>query len=135
MSKNPNDQGLSRKHIFESVNHSLKRLRTDYIDLLQCHRFDKNTPLEETCRAFNDLIHQGKILYWGTSEWTAVNIEDAVQTCEKYNLHKPVSNHNIILSAADRNNESYSLGKIRHGAGCVVASAQAADRNIPEVKC
>jgi aryl-alcohol dehydrogenase-like predicted oxidoreductase len=87
----PNDKGLSRKHIFESVNHSLKRLKTDYIDLMQCHRFDNHTPVEETCRAFNDLILQGKILYWGVSEWSAGNIEEAVQVCGKYNLHKPVS--------------------------------------------
>lgn len=120
MSKLPNDQGLSRKHIFESVHHSLKRFRTDYIDLFQCHRFDPNTPLEETCRAYNDLIQQGKILYWGVSEWTAQNIEDAVLICEKYNLHKPVSNqpqYNIIRSQIETNgvieiSEKYGLGQV-----------------------
>lgn len=120
MSKGPNDQGLSRKHIFESVNHSLKRLRTDYIDLFQCHRFDKNTPLEETCLAFDDLIQQGKILYWGTSEWTAENIEDAVLACEKYNLHKPASNqpqYNIIRPQIETNgviavSEKYGMGQV-----------------------
>lgn len=120
MTKKPNDQGLSRKHIFESVHHSLKRLKTDYIDLMQCHRFDEHTPLEETCRAYNDLIQQGKILYWGTSEWSAQNIEDAVQVCEKYNLHKPVSNqpqYNIIRPQIETNgviavSEKYGLGQV-----------------------
>ena len=120
MSQMPNDQGLSRKHIFESVNHSLRRLKTDYIDLMQCHRFDSNTPLEETCRAFNDLILQGKILYWGVSEWSAQNIEDAVLTCEKYSLHKPVSNqpqYNILRSQIETNgvidiSEKYGLGQV-----------------------
>ncbi len=92
MSDSPNDRGLSRKHIFESVHNSLKYLRTDYIDLYQCHRYDAETPLEETCRAFNTLIEQGKILYWGTSEWTAQQIRGAVEICDKLNLHKPVSN-------------------------------------------
>ncbi len=92
MSDDPNDKGLSRKHIFESVHKSLKNLRTDYIDLQQCHRYDPDTTLEETCRAFNTLIEQGKILYWGVSEWTKDEIKNALDICEKNNLHKPVSN-------------------------------------------
>ncbi len=120
ISNKPNDQGLSRKHIFESVHHSLKHLKTDYIDLMQCHRYDQLTPLEETCRAFNDLILQGKILYWGVSEWSAENIEDAVKVCEKYNLHKPVSNqpqYNIIRPQIETNgviavSEKYGLGQV-----------------------
>lgn len=91
MSENPNDRGLSRKHIFESVDQSLKNLKTDYIDLYQCHRYDKETPVEETCRAYNSLIEKGKILYWGVSEWTAEQIREAVRICEKNNLHRPVS--------------------------------------------
>ncbi|HLT59568.1 MAG TPA: aldo/keto reductase family protein [Microlunatus sp.] len=67
----PNDTGLSRKHIHESINGSLKRLRTDYVDLYQAHRFDHFTPLEETMEAFADLVRQGKVLYIGVSEWTA----------------------------------------------------------------
>lgn len=67
----PNDHGLSRKHIRDSVHGSLKRLRTDYIDLYQAHRFDHETPLEETMEAFADLVHSGKVLYVGASEWTA----------------------------------------------------------------
>jgi aryl-alcohol dehydrogenase-like predicted oxidoreductase len=92
MSDNPNDRGLSRKHVFESVHNSLRYLRTDYIDLYQCHRFDAETPVEETCRAFHTLIEQGKILYWGTSEWSREQLRSAVDFCEKHNLHKPVSN-------------------------------------------
>ncbi len=91
MSESPNDRGLSRKHIFESVNNSLKNLKTDYIDLYQCHRFDTETAVEGTCRAFNTLIELGKILYWGVSEWTKDQIREAVTICEKNNLHKPVS--------------------------------------------
>ena len=90
MSDEPNDKGLSRKHIFESVHKSLKNLKTDYIDLYQCHRYDPDTTLGETCRAFNTLIEQGKILYWGVSEWSKDEIKNALEICEKYNLHKPV---------------------------------------------
>lgn len=87
-----NDRGLSRKHIFEQCEASLRRLNTDYIDLYQCHRYDENTPLIETCRAFNDLINQGKALYWGVSEWTAEQIEQAVELCNDNRWHPPVSN-------------------------------------------
>ncbi len=69
--KGPNDTGLSRKHVMESINGSLGRLRTDYVDLYQAHRFDYETPLEETMQAFADLVRMGKVLYVGVSEWTA----------------------------------------------------------------
>jgi len=92
MSGHPNDKGLSRKHIFESVHNSLKNLETDYLDLEQCHRYDPDTTLEETCRAFNTLIEQGKILYWGVSEWTKDQLMEAITVCEKFDLHRPVSN-------------------------------------------
>ena len=74
-----NDRGLSRKHIMESCHASLKRLKTDHIDLYQAHRFDVETPLEETLRAFDDLIRQGKVSYIGFSEWTASQISDALK--------------------------------------------------------
>lgn len=74
-----NDRGLSRKHIMESAHASLKRLNTDHIDLYQAHRFDVETPLEETLRAFDDLIRQGKVSYIGFSEWTASQISDALK--------------------------------------------------------
>jgi aryl-alcohol dehydrogenase-like predicted oxidoreductase len=72
--KKPNDTGLSRKHIMESINGSLKRLQTDYVDLYQAHRFDVETPLEETMQAFADIVRQGKALYIGVSEWNAEQI-------------------------------------------------------------
>jgi aryl-alcohol dehydrogenase-like predicted oxidoreductase len=70
----PNDSGLSRKHIMESINGSLRRLRTDYVDLYQAHRYDTETPLEETMLAFADVVRAGKALYIGVSEWTADQI-------------------------------------------------------------
>jgi aryl-alcohol dehydrogenase-like predicted oxidoreductase len=73
----PNDRGLSRKHVFESIHGSLRRARTDYVDLYQAHRYDFETPLEETMTAFADLVRQGKVLYVGVSEWTAEQIARA----------------------------------------------------------
>jgi voltage-dependent potassium channel beta subunit len=81
MGKGPNDRGLSRKHITEQCHASLRRLRTDYLDLYQCHRWDDQTPVEETVRVMDDLIRQGKVLYWGFSEWSAPQIEACLQTC------------------------------------------------------
>lgn len=92
MGDGPNDRGLSRKHIFEQCHASLRRLGTDYIDLYQCHRYDANTPLEETVRAMGDLIRQGKILYWGVSEWSAAQILEATYLCRQMNIDPPVSN-------------------------------------------
>jgi aryl-alcohol dehydrogenase-like predicted oxidoreductase len=75
----PNDRGLSRKHVLESIDGSLRRLRTDYVDLYQAHRFDVETPLEETMTAFADLVRRGKVLYVGVSEWTAEQIAAAAK--------------------------------------------------------
>ncbi|KPK81076.1 MAG: hypothetical protein AMS25_07940 [Gemmatimonas sp. SM23_52] len=88
----PNDRGLSRKHIFEQVHLSLQRLRTDYVDLFQCHRYDTETPLDETLRAIDDLIAQGKVLYGGVSMWSAENIADAVRLGRDLRLRRLVSN-------------------------------------------
>ncbi len=85
----PNDKGLSRKHIFEACRKSLKRLQLDYLDLFFCHRPDPNTPIEETVRAMDDLVHQGKILYWGTSEWSAADIMRAHGLAREYGLTPP----------------------------------------------
>ncbi|APF34249.1 aldo/keto reductase [Microbacterium sp. TS-1] len=74
--KGPNDQGLSRKHIFDSINGSLRRLGVDYVDLYQAHRYDYETPLEETMQAFADIVRQGKALYIGVSEWTAEQLRE-----------------------------------------------------------
>jgi voltage-dependent potassium channel beta subunit len=85
----PNDEGLSRKHIYEACRRSLKRLQLDYLDLFFCHRPDPNTPIEETVRAMDDLIHQGLILYWGTSEWTAADIMRAYGLARELGLTPP----------------------------------------------
>jgi len=85
----PNGRGLSRKHITESVHASLRRLQLDYLDLYFCHRFDVDTPVEEVVRTMDDLVHQGKILYWGTSEWTAPQIVQAVAVARQYGLVPP----------------------------------------------
>lgn len=92
MGPGPNDKGLSRKHLFESTHASLKRLRTDYVDLFQCHRADPETPVEETVRAFDDLIRQGKIHYWGVSLWSAMQIEEAVAAAKELGALPPISN-------------------------------------------
>ena len=92
MGQGPNNSGLSRKHVFEQCHQSLDRLGVDYIDLYQCHRYDPNTPLEETCSVMNDLVRQGKILYWGVSEWRSDQIADAVTLCRAAGWAVPVSN-------------------------------------------
>ena len=92
MSDDPNDRGLSRKHLFESVHASLRRLGTDYLDLHQCHRPDPSVPIEETVRAYEDLIRQGKVLYWGTSEWEAPQIEAALAAADRCGAYRPISN-------------------------------------------
>ncbi len=89
MSANINDRGLSRKHIMESVEKSLRRIGTDYLDIYFCHRFDPNTEVEETVRAMDDLVHQGKVLYWGTSVWTAAQIEQAVGDARALGAYLP----------------------------------------------
>jgi aryl-alcohol dehydrogenase-like predicted oxidoreductase len=87
-----NDRGLSRKHIVESIHGSLRRLRTDYVDLYQAHRYDHETPLEETLRAFDDLVRQGKVLYVGVSEWRAEQIADALRIAGEMGFDRIVSN-------------------------------------------
>jgi aryl-alcohol dehydrogenase-like predicted oxidoreductase len=88
----PNDRGLARKHIIEALHGSLRRLKTEYVDLYQAHRFDVETPLEETMRAFDDLVRQGKVLYVGVSEWTAEQIEAALQVADDMGFDRIVSN-------------------------------------------
>jgi voltage-dependent potassium channel beta subunit len=92
MEEGPNDKGLSRKHIMEQCEASLKRMNVEYIDLYQCHRYDVDTPLDETLRALDDLVSQGKILYAGVSEWSALQIQDAIQTAKELNLDPIASN-------------------------------------------
>jgi voltage-dependent potassium channel beta subunit len=85
----PNDRGLSHKHIVEGVNSALKRLQLDYVDLVFCHRPDPDTPIEETVRAMDIVIKQGKAFYWGTSEWSAVEIMRADALARQYGLTPP----------------------------------------------
>ena len=122
MSDNINDRGLSRKHIFESIENSLKRLGTDYLDIYFCHRFDPETEIEETVRAMDDLIRQGKVLYWGTSVWEASQIEAAVSISEKYHCYRPQveqPRYNLL----DRSIEDNIMPTCdRHGMGLVVWS-------------
>lgn len=92
MGDGPNDRGLSRKHITEQVHASLKRLKHDYVDIFYCHRHDPETPLEETLRAIDDLIRQGKVLYAGVSEWQASQIAEALGVADRYLLDRIVVN-------------------------------------------
>ena len=85
----PTQRGLSRKHVHDACHGALKRLQVDYLDLFFCHRPDLETPIEETVRAMNDLITQGKVLYWGTSEWTAAQIAEAAGVARSLGLQGP----------------------------------------------
>lgn len=122
MGEGPNDRGLSRKHITEQCHASLRRLGTDYVDLYQCHRYDENTPLEETLRTLDDLVRQGKVLYVGVSEWTAEQIDDALRLAKEMNLDRIVSNqprYNMIQRQIEA--EVVPLSE-REGVGQVVFS-------------
>jgi voltage-dependent potassium channel beta subunit len=146
MSESPNDRGLSRKHVFESVEASLRRLRTDYIDLHQCHRADPDTPVEETVRAYEDLIRQGKVLYWGVSEWRASQIVDACRLADLRHAYRPVSNqpqYSLLRRGIEREIlpvcEREGVGQVvfsplaqgvltgKYGAGKVPAGSRGAD--------
>ena len=85
----PNDTGLSHKHVIEGVNNALRRFQMDYVDLVFCHRPDPNTPIEETVRAMDIVIKQGKAFYWGTSEWSAAEIMEAYAVARQYGLTPP----------------------------------------------
>jgi voltage-dependent potassium channel beta subunit len=85
----PTQQGLSRKHVTEACHQALQRLQVDYLDLYFCHRPDYDTPIEETVRAMTDLVRQGKVLYWGTSEWSARQLTEAYEIAYRYHLQPP----------------------------------------------
>jgi voltage-dependent potassium channel beta subunit len=95
MGDGPNDRGLSRKHIMEQCDASLKRLGADYVDLYYCHRYDPSTPLEETLRALDDLVRQGKVLYVGVSEWTASQMAEAHAIADRYLLDRIIVNQPV----------------------------------------
>jgi len=114
-----NDRGLSRKHIIEACNASLRRLGVDYLDLYQAHRFDYDTPLEETLRAFDDLVRSGKVLYVGVSEWRAEEINAAVALADQMGLDRIVSNqpqynmlYRVIESEVIPACETHGIGQI-----------------------
>jgi len=140
MSDDPNDRGLSRKHIMESIDKSLQRIGTDYLDIYFCHRWDEETPLLETMRAMDDLIRQGKILYWGTSEWTAEQIQQAHDLAEKYGLYPPlVEQPQYNLVERDKFEQSIMPTAQANGMGLVTWSPLASglltgkyDDGIPE---
>lgn len=87
--ESPNDSGLSRKHVTEACHAALRRLQVDYLDLYFCHRPDPETPVLETVRTMNTLIQQGKVLYWGTSEWLPSQLQEAYGVAERYGLEGP----------------------------------------------
>jgi voltage-dependent potassium channel beta subunit len=122
MGEGPNDKGLSRKHVYEQCNASLKRLKMDYMDLYQCHRFDPEVPLEELVSTMDILTKQGKILYWGVSEWSGSQIEEACRLASEMNAQPPVSNQ-PCYNMLTRNIEATVLPTCeRLGVGQVVFS-------------
>ena len=100
--KDPNDAFQSRKHIIEGINNSLKRLQLDYVDVIFCHRYDMNTPLEETCRAMNYVIDKGLAFYWGTSQWTASQIMEAYKICDKLIFASDLEDYGYIYVTEDK---------------------------------
>lgn len=122
MSDNPNDRGLSRKHIMESIRKSLSRIGTDYLDIYFCHRFDPDTPIEETVRAMEDLVRAGDILYWGTSVWEPDQIDDAVTSAVRWHGYPP-SVEQPKYHMLDRHIEDAIIPVCeRHGMGLTVWS-------------
>jgi voltage-dependent potassium channel beta subunit len=123
MSDNVNDRGLSRKHIFEAVHNSLRRLQTDYIDVYQCHEFDPEVELYEIVRAMDDLTRQGKILYWGVSKWPAAEIEEVRRVAHALNAYPPVSTqgeYNVATRSVETNGVQAAC--VREGIGLLVFS-------------
>ncbi|MDZ4763742.1 MAG: aldo/keto reductase family protein [Chloroflexota bacterium] len=123
MSDDVNDRGLSYKHIVESVNQSLRRFDQEYIDIFFCHRYDDDTPVEESVRAIEMLIQQGKILYWGTSMWTAKNLDEAAVVVKQLNVNRPITEQ-PLYNMLDRDGVEGDLegAMKRHGMGLVVWS-------------
>jgi len=119
MGDGPNDRGLSRKHIREQCEASLKRLNLDYIDLYYCHSFDPTTPMEETLRAMDDLVRQGKVLYVGVSNWTAAQMVEAVNIADRNLLDRIVASqppYNMFHRGIEQDvipvGEKYGIGQV-----------------------
>ena len=136
----PTQKGLSKKHLHDACNAALKRLQVEYLDLYFCHRPDPETPIIETVYAMNDLMHQGKILYWGTSEWSAKEIRKAHNEAEKNNLRGPLMEqpqYNILHR--DRFEKEYKPLYKKYGLGTTIWSPLASglltgkyDKGIPK---
>lgn len=148
MGEGPNDRGLSRKHVLEQANASLKRLGLDYMDIYYCHRYDPETPVDETLRTIEDLVRSGKVLYVGVSEWTAAQIQEGLGVADKYLLDRIVVNQPVynmlnryiekeIIPLSERNGISQVVfsplaqgvltGKYRRGDGGVPEGSRALD--------
>lgn len=120
--KGPNDRGLSRKHIFENVDKSLKNLKTDYLDMYFCHRYDLDTPVEETMEALSDLVKMGKILYYGVSEWMPTQVMEALNVIKENHL-RPLSVIQPQYNMMDRFIEDEMMGICeKNGIGIVAFS-------------
>lgn len=149
MGDGPNDRGLSRKHITEQLHASLKRMKLDYVDIFYCHRYDPETPVEETLKTIDDLIRQGKILYAGVSEWSAAQIEEAVRIADKRLLDRIVVNqpvYNMLNRYIEKEvipvSEKYGIGQVvfsplaqgvltgKYKPGYVPESSRAANESI-----
>ena len=119
----PTQRGLSKKHLHDACNMALKRLQVDYLDLYYCHRPDPETPIEETVYAMNDLITQGKIMYWGTSEWSSAEIDYAYQVSDKFGLRGPTMEqpqYNLLYR--DRFEKEYAPIFEKYGLGTTIWS-------------
>jgi voltage-dependent potassium channel beta subunit len=136
----PNDVGLSHKHVMEGFHAALRRWQVDYLDLAFCHRPDPNTPIEETVRAFDILIKQGKLFYWGTSEWSAPDIITAIKVAREHGLTPPVMEQpQYSLLARQRFEVEYEKVFSDYGYGSTIWSPLASgvlsgkyDGGIPE---
>jgi len=116
--KLPNQEGLSRKHVMTACDNALRRLQVDYLDLFFCHRPDPNTPIEETVRAMSDLIHHGKVLYWGTSEWSAQEITQAYGIARECHLVPPTMEQPMYnLFGRHRVEQEYARLYAEYGTG------------------
>jgi voltage-dependent potassium channel beta subunit len=114
---------LNRKYLIEGINGSLKRFGLDYVDIIYCHRPDKNTPIEETVWAMHNIIEWGKALYWGTSEWSAAEIVSAIQIAERHHLHKPITEQPVYnLFERHRFSSEYERVYKEYGYGTTIWS-------------
>ena len=131
---------LNRKYLIEGINASLKRFGLDYVDIIYCHRPDKNTPIEETVWAMHNIIEWGKALYWGTSEWSAAEIVSAIQIAERHHLHKPITEQPVYnLFERHRFSSEYERVYKEYGYGTTIWSPLASglltgkyNKGIPE---